>query len=164
MVFALRAHFVRPNSLPANLSNPHRFAIVAFHSPPDPTDTARPALGGPCCIWRRGWDSNPRYGDPVHLISSQARSTTPAPLQDSVVEGDYSPMGALLWRLFCLALLYLSLTIERSGRWFVLPVRTGHIRKNSGRNNSNYSPTDMQLKKRTRHVLDIRRIGDTPGP
>ena len=70
----------RENSLPANFSNPHRFAIADSHAPPDPTDTARPALGGPCCIWRRGWDSNPRYGDPVHLISSQARSTTPAPL------------------------------------------------------------------------------------
>ena len=34
-------------------------------------------------FWRRGWDSNPRYGTPVHLISSQARSTTPAPLRDS---------------------------------------------------------------------------------
>ena len=31
--------------------------------------------------WRRGWDSNPRYGETVHLISSQARSTTPAPLR-----------------------------------------------------------------------------------
>ncbi len=30
--------------------------------------------------WRRGWDSNPRYGYTVLLISNQARSTTPAPL------------------------------------------------------------------------------------
>jgi hypothetical protein len=30
--------------------------------------------------WRRGWDSNPRYGRTVHLISNQAHSTTLAPL------------------------------------------------------------------------------------
>ena len=31
-------------------------------------------------VWRRGWDSNPRYGRTVHLISNQAHSTTLAPL------------------------------------------------------------------------------------
>ena len=30
--------------------------------------------------WRRGWDSNPRYGRTVHLISNQALSTTQTPL------------------------------------------------------------------------------------
>ncbi len=61
-----------------------------FLSPPRPSKTKKAALGGPLCFWRRGWDSNPRYGSPVHLISSQARSTTPAPLRCSVVEGNYS--------------------------------------------------------------------------
>ena len=32
-------------------------------------------------VWRRGWDSNPRYGKTVHLISNQALSTTQTPLQ-----------------------------------------------------------------------------------
>ena len=31
--------------------------------------------------WRRGWDSNPRYGITVHRISSPAHSTTLPPLQ-----------------------------------------------------------------------------------
>ena len=33
-------------------------------------------------MWRRGWDSNPRYGVTVHLISNQAHSTTLAPLHN----------------------------------------------------------------------------------
>ena len=36
-------------------------------------------------FWRRGWDSNPRYGRTVHLISNQAHSTTLAPLHWSAV-------------------------------------------------------------------------------
>ncbi len=32
-------------------------------------------------FWRRGWDSNPRYGKTVHLISNQDHSTTLAPLR-----------------------------------------------------------------------------------
>lgn len=32
-------------------------------------------------IWRRGWDSNPRYGVTVRLISSQVHSTTLPPLR-----------------------------------------------------------------------------------
>ena len=35
---------------------------------------------GPLTFWRRGWDSNPRYGRTAHLISNQAHSTTLAPL------------------------------------------------------------------------------------
>lgn len=31
-------------------------------------------------FWRRGWDSNPRYGETVRLISSQVHSTTLPPL------------------------------------------------------------------------------------
>ena len=34
--------------------------------------------------WRRGWDSNPRYGDTVRLISSQVHSTTLPPLRSLV--------------------------------------------------------------------------------
>ncbi len=40
----------------------------------------KPRWRGAFSLWRRGWDSNPRYARGVHLISSQARSTTPAPL------------------------------------------------------------------------------------
>ena len=48
------------------------------------TETKKPR-GYPWCmvfqsLWRRGGDSNPRYLA-VHLISSQARSTTLTPLQ-----------------------------------------------------------------------------------
>jgi hypothetical protein len=32
-------------------------------------------------FWRRGWDSNPRYGKTVRLISSQVHSTTLPPLR-----------------------------------------------------------------------------------
>jgi hypothetical protein len=32
-------------------------------------------------FWRRGWDSNPRYGGTVRLISSQVQSTTLPPLR-----------------------------------------------------------------------------------
>ena len=41
-----------------------------------------PFRGGLFCYWRRGWDSNPRYGRTVHLISNQAHSTTLAPLRE----------------------------------------------------------------------------------
>ena len=44
--------------------------------------------------WRRGWDSNPRYGVTVHLISNQARSTTPAPLHWSVILSSRRPAAA----------------------------------------------------------------------
>ena len=37
-------------------------------------------------FWRRGWDSNPRYGRTVHLISNQAHSTTLAPLHNSATQ------------------------------------------------------------------------------
>ena len=43
--------------------------------------------------WRRGWDSNPRYGETVRLISSQVHSTTLPPLHklcDSVEALHYS--------------------------------------------------------------------------
>jgi membrane-bound lytic murein transglycosylase F len=36
---------------------------------------------GALFIWRRGWDSNPRYGKTVRLISSQVHSTTLPPLR-----------------------------------------------------------------------------------
>ncbi len=57
-------------------SNPGGFV----HAPV--TGKHKRARKGPFRIyWRRGWDSNPRTGPARHLISSQARSTTPAPLR-----------------------------------------------------------------------------------
>ena len=44
-------------------------------------------------FWRRGWDSNPRYGRTVHLISSQAHSTTLAPLLSSACSVGKMPCG-----------------------------------------------------------------------
>ncbi len=38
-------------------------------------------LAGFSVSWRRGWDSNPRYGKTVRLISSQVHSTTLPPLR-----------------------------------------------------------------------------------
>ncbi len=35
--------------------------------------------------WRRGWDSNPRYGETVRLISSQVHSTTLPPLHKTQI-------------------------------------------------------------------------------
>ncbi len=37
--------------------------------------------------WRRGWDSNPRYGETVNRISNPAHSTTLPPLRRDCVEG-----------------------------------------------------------------------------
>ncbi len=37
--------------------------------------------------WRRGWDSNPRYGETVNRISNPAHSTTLPPLRGYCVEG-----------------------------------------------------------------------------
>jgi hypothetical protein len=36
--------------------------------------------------WRRGWDSNPRYGYPVQRFSRPSRSTTPAPLRTNQIK------------------------------------------------------------------------------
>ena len=49
--------------------------------------------GGPFIFWRRVWDSNPRYGRTVHLISSQAHSTTLAPLLKSAFSFGKMPFG-----------------------------------------------------------------------
>ena len=50
---------------------------------PDPcqTEKQKAPTRGALRNWRRGWDSNPRYGRTVHLISNQALSTTQTPLQ-----------------------------------------------------------------------------------
>ena len=71
-----------------------RYAPGHAASPPRPSNrvrfrnllgkNAKGPIKGPFTFWRRGWDSNPRYGVTVHLISNQARSTTPAPLPWSV--------------------------------------------------------------------------------
>ncbi len=44
--------------------------------------TQKTPLAGRFRVWRRGWDSNPRYGRPVNRISSPAHSTTLPPLQN----------------------------------------------------------------------------------
>ena len=48
-----------------------------------PENKMGPVRGPISVFWRRGWDSNPRYGRTVHLISSQAHSTSLAPLLNS---------------------------------------------------------------------------------
>ncbi len=53
---------------------------VASHPPRPPKQTGRK---GPF-VWRRGWDSNPRYGKTVHRISNPAHSTTLPPLHTSI--------------------------------------------------------------------------------
>jgi hypothetical protein len=58
----------------------------AFHSRIESHIAKSPAeflLRGFSESWRRGWDSNPRYGETVRLISSQVHSTTLPPLRDT---------------------------------------------------------------------------------
>src|SRR5690606_27759438 len=46
--------------------------------------------------WRRGWDSNPRYGETVRLISSQVHSTTLPPLRCPLsLPDECNPAGTL---------------------------------------------------------------------
>ena len=65
----------RPNSFQTNLSHPSGFVHAA---PPPETQNAH---RGRLHFWRRGWDSNPRYGNTVNRISNPAHSTTLPPLQ-----------------------------------------------------------------------------------
>src|SRR5258706_16438173 len=54
-----------------------------------------PLLGYPLkTVWRRGWDSNPRYGETVNRISNPAHSTTLPPLQNRCRRGRGGPSGA----------------------------------------------------------------------
>ena len=46
----------------------------------------RPQEGADCISWRRGWDSNPRYGKTVHRISNPAHSTTLPPLRMGIAQ------------------------------------------------------------------------------
>jgi hypothetical protein len=64
------------NSFPMNFSNPCGFV----HAPCTNRYKKSPFRGS-FCIWRRGWDSNPRYAIHVRLISSQVHSTTLPPLR-----------------------------------------------------------------------------------
>lgn len=59
-------------------------------------------------FWRRGWDSNPRYGETVRLISSQVHSTTLPPLLPYCLRGwsfprekDYKTSASRLTSPFC---------------------------------------------------------------
>ena len=55
---------------------------LGFKSLPTPTkQRAVPFLTPPCSIWRRGRDSNPRYGITVYTLSRRAPSATRTPLQ-----------------------------------------------------------------------------------
>src|SRR6185312_15153379 len=51
------------------------------HATPFAGNKKRPQ-GAFFCFWRRGCDSNPRYGNTVNRISNPAHSTTLPPLQD----------------------------------------------------------------------------------
>ena len=51
---------------------------------------------GPLTFWRRGWDSNPRYGETAHLISSQAHSTTLAPLHEALCSPRFAGIRIVL--------------------------------------------------------------------
>src|SRR6185312_2609084 len=64
-----------PILFPTKLSNQ-----VGSSTPPRSTET-RNAHKGRLHFWRRGWDSNPRYGITVNRISNPAHSTTLPPLQ-----------------------------------------------------------------------------------
>jgi hypothetical protein len=59
---------------PADLSNA-RLLIHPIHHTKTPPDV------GAFCVWRRGWDSNPRCAMNARLISSQVQSTTLPPLR-----------------------------------------------------------------------------------
>ena len=65
-----RAHFVRPNSLRANWSNPI-----------PPGQNKNGPDGSVCCYWRRGWDSNPRRATNPCWFSRPVHSTALPPLQ-----------------------------------------------------------------------------------
>ena len=61
-----RASLMRPNSLPANLSNPRHASRERALTRPPLADMEMPARGGHFHIWRRGRDSNPRCGSTPH--------------------------------------------------------------------------------------------------
>ena len=61
-----RAPLMRPNSLPANLSNPARLRLASALNPTSSSNSKKPAQGGLFTIWRRGRDSNPRCGSTPH--------------------------------------------------------------------------------------------------
>jgi hypothetical protein len=63
-----------------NPTNPTRKPLACS----SPWKIKKPACAGFFIeYWRRGWDSNPRYGKTVRLISSQVHSTTLPPLLDT---------------------------------------------------------------------------------
>src|SRR5574337_1043704 len=80
----------RPNSFQTNLSNPS--GLVHTTASPETQNAHK----GRSRFWRRGWDSNPRYGITVNRISNPAHSTTLPPLQkcSARFRGDYA--GAFL--------------------------------------------------------------------
>ena len=70
--------------LPANMPLRGCVGRTGFESPYlTRRENKKAPRGGLFIFWRRGWDSNPRYGRTVHLISNQAHSTTLAPLRDA---------------------------------------------------------------------------------
>ena len=56
------ASLARPNSLPANLSNPGSYAAKCSYPDRSNSQQKTPRLAGFFVDWRRGRDSNPRYG------------------------------------------------------------------------------------------------------
>ena len=74
------AHYVRCASSRPTVSASARTRCLRLCNP-TPQEMQKGPQGPFLYFWRRGWDSNPRYAKSAHLISSQARSTTPAPLR-----------------------------------------------------------------------------------
>src|SRR5690348_16374995 len=61
---------------------------VRPHHPSPETENARK---GRFRFWRRGWDSNPRYGKTVNRISNPAHSTTLPPLRAAANDRSAAP-------------------------------------------------------------------------
>jgi membrane-bound lytic murein transglycosylase F len=60
-----------------------RFPKNAARVPQGQNPQSYKPCGSWLTYWRRGWDSNPRYGKTVRLISSQVHSTTLPPLREA---------------------------------------------------------------------------------
>ena len=91
-------------------------------------------------LWRRGWDSNPRYGNTVYLNSNQAPSSTRPPLPDAatIPIPVFGSPAALPGRIHCCA-------------WAVLPAL--HLRESQDCQRPTASPGLQQrpVDRKARH-------------
>ena len=69
-------HYVSIKIAPDDFVEPAAFVHTTRSA-----ETTTAPHGAVVVSWRRGWDSNPRYGKTVHRISNPAHSTTLPPLQ-----------------------------------------------------------------------------------